>query len=151
MPVTKDEAHMLATIAVACRPIGARRWHAAGVAAIVLNHVAHMSLAEVTKAAVRLAEDINADTPGALKDPRNPCWAERIAQVGPATAPRAVDECPRHPGSDAVTCRGCGADKLAKTESPPKRNIKAANQSGHADLAREAMRAGKHTDTEEAS
>lgn len=76
MPVTKDQAEMLANLTSAARPHGARRWDAAGVMA-QLGKVRNLDLAEVMLACARAARDRDLDTPGAIGNPAAPCWSER--------------------------------------------------------------------------
>lgn len=76
MPVTKDQAEMLATLATAARPHGARRWDAPGVMA-ALSKVRGLELADVMMAAGRAARDRDLDTPAAIGNPSAPCWVER--------------------------------------------------------------------------
>jgi hypothetical protein len=65
MPVTKDQAQMLTSLAIACRPAGARRWDSAGVMA-ALAKVANRSLPEVIVATIRAASDRHVETPGVI-------------------------------------------------------------------------------------
>jgi hypothetical protein len=74
MTVSKDHAQMLTTLAVACRPAGARRWDSAGVMA-ALAKVADRGLAEVVMATVRAASDRNVDSPGVIPSAGSH-WAE---------------------------------------------------------------------------
>lgn len=76
MPVTKDQAEMLAALAVAARPHGARRWDAPGVVAAI-GKVKHLELAEVIMAVGRAARDRDLTTPAAIGNPSAPCWIER--------------------------------------------------------------------------
>ncbi len=85
MPVTRNEAQMLATIAVACRPFGATHWDAPGVVA-VLRKFADRALADVTMALMRAASDPLAKTPGVLTATGSSYWGERLT---PQIAPRA--------------------------------------------------------------
>jgi hypothetical protein len=76
MPVTKDQAHALAALVVACRPYGAPRWDEAGVLAAI-GKVRHLALPDVILAAVRAADDRSTKTPGVLANTTSPCWRER--------------------------------------------------------------------------
>ena len=78
MPVTKDQAHMLAALArgIQAETFGKAQSDEPGIVAS-LEPVAHMSLAEVMRAVSRWAEDLDAKTPGLLKDTRSSCWRER--------------------------------------------------------------------------
>jgi len=149
MPVTKDEAHMLATLAVACRPHGAPRWDAPGVVAAV-GKVAHLSLADVALATIRAADDSTTKTPGVIGNTRSECWRERKPNREIPRLPKAGQDCPRHPGNWPASCHGCAADRLAGEDDPPKprRDTNDVDAAKHANFARELMRAAKH-DTEE--
>jgi hypothetical protein len=76
MPVTKDQAHALAALVVACRPYGAPRWDEVGVLAAI-GKVRHLALPDVVLAAVRAADDRTTKTPGVLANTTSPCWRER--------------------------------------------------------------------------
>ena len=76
MPVTKPQAEMLAALATAARPHGARRWDAPGVMA-ALAKVRHLDLAEVLMAVGRAARDRDLNTPAAIGNTAAPCWVER--------------------------------------------------------------------------
>jgi hypothetical protein len=82
MPVTKDQAHMLAAIAVACRPHGATHWDAPGVVAAI-GRVSNLHLPDVAKAVIRCAEDPTAKTPAPISNPSATCWRERTQAVAP--------------------------------------------------------------------
>jgi hypothetical protein len=88
MPVTKDQAILIAALAKAIRAetSGAGDWDAPGIIA-QLEHCRAMSLAEVMRAVSRLAEDAGVKTPGGLKDMRNPCWRERVIVQTPRMTP----------------------------------------------------------------
>lgn len=79
MTVDKAQAQMLATLTVAARPHGARRWDHAGVMA-ALAKVRGLELADVMMAAGRAARDRDLDTPAAIGNPSAPCWIERPVQ-----------------------------------------------------------------------
>lgn len=76
MPVTKNQAEMLASLGAAARPTGARRWDAPGVMAAI-GKVRHLELAEVLMAVGRAARDRDLETPAAIGNPGAPCWIER--------------------------------------------------------------------------
>lgn len=76
MTVDKHQAQMLATIAVACRPHGAPHWDEAGVMAAIVK-IKHLSLADVTLAVIRAADDRSVRTPGVIGNVSSPCWKER--------------------------------------------------------------------------
>lgn len=76
MPVTKEQADMLAVLACASRPHGAPRWDAAGVAAAI-GKVKHLHLADVALAVFRAADARDVQTPGVIANTASPCWKER--------------------------------------------------------------------------
>ncbi len=118
MPVTKDQAHVLATLAVACRPHGAPNWDAAGVVAAIAK-VHHVGLADVAMAVIRAAADRDAKTPGVIAATTSIHWAEKVAERAPRFPARAgIDECRTHPGEHADGCRACAADALAGDPTP---------------------------------
>lgn len=92
MPVTKPQAEMLATLAVAARPHGARRWDAPGVMAALLK-VRHLELATVGMAVLRAAADRTIDTPGVLGNLGSPCWVERPVERWQPEKTTASDRC----------------------------------------------------------
>lgn len=76
MTVTKEQAQMIATLAAAARPHGARRWDAAGVMA-ALEKVANRNLGDVILATIRAAADRDVETPGVI--PANGShWQEQL-------------------------------------------------------------------------
>lgn len=91
MTVTKPHAQMLATLAAASRPNGARRWDSAGVMA-ALEKVKDRDLAEVIMATVRAASDRDCETPGVI--PSNGShWRDTAAIATPA--PQQLDNAGR--------------------------------------------------------
>ena len=92
MPVTKPQAEMLATLAVAARPHGARRWDAPGVMA-ALGKVRNLELAEVLMAVGRAARDRDLETPAAIGNTAAPCWVERPVERWEPEKTTAVDRC----------------------------------------------------------
>jgi hypothetical protein len=103
MPVTKDQADMLAALACAARPHGARRWDPIGVTAAIAN-VQHLDLAEVMATTARAAADRDLHTPGAIGNPAAPCW--RHHDTADATVPRDRFD-------PATTCTSCGLARNA--------------------------------------
>lgn len=97
MPVAPDQAHMLAELAVACRPHGARRWDRVGIVRAI-EKVAHLALDDVALAVFRAAGDRDLDTPGAIGNTRAPCWRERNLDRPTPLAPRPA----------AAHCASCG-------------------------------------------
>jgi hypothetical protein len=77
MTFTRDQAQMLATLATACRPNGARRWDPAGVMA-ALEKLRDRDLAEVIMATVRAARDRDVETPGVIPTTGSH-WREQLA------------------------------------------------------------------------
>lgn len=107
--MTKDQATMLATLAVACRPIGAKRWDAPGVIA-ALAKVNTLHLADVIHATIRAASDATLDTPAAIGNTASPSWRAYLDSRTLTTSGRQVradercNDCgkpethPLHPG-----------------------------------------------------
>jgi len=122
MSVTKDQAHMLATLAQGIRAEthGAGEWDTAGIVAQI-EPVLAMSLAEVMRALSRLAEDATAKTPGGLRDTKNACWRERTPERETFRPPRADEMCQTHGAGYIDACPGCRADQLAGDSTPPRR------------------------------
>lgn len=76
MTVTREQAQMLTTLAIACRPNRAPTWDAAGVMKAI-EKVAGRSLAEVTLAVIRAASDRECVSPGVI--PSNGShWQEQL-------------------------------------------------------------------------
>lgn len=130
MPVTRDQAHMLAALAIACRPTGAPKWDAPGVVAAI-GKVANLLLADVAHATLRAAEDATALTPGVIAATASVHWRERSPHrttPGPPTREQACLTC----GAWLESCK-CGAT----TQRPVGLNPRASE---HAEAAREALR-----------
>lgn len=116
--LTGDEVTCLAGIIVKLRPHGARRWDARGVYEL-LGKVADFDAAEVIKAAVRLAQDRTALTPGQIAKPDSECWRERLRELPPP--PRQRRYCQTHAvmlDANGI-CRSCRADELVGDETTP--------------------------------
>lgn len=77
MTVTRDQAQILATLAVACRPHRAPTWDADGVMAAIAE-VKHLSLPEVVLAVIRAAADRDAQTPGVIPKLTGSHWSEQL-------------------------------------------------------------------------
>lgn len=126
MPVTPEQAHMLASLAVACRPHGAPRWDEPGVVAAI-RKVAHLYLADVIRAAINAAEDRDLQTPGAIGNPQAPCWRDWVPMRETPTPPKVADACTvcgRH--VDACLC-GVPSKRPARADAcPPTEGFKAA-------------------------
>lgn len=86
MPVSQDQARVLAQLAVDCRPSGARRWDAQGVYAAI-GKVKDRHLADVVLAVIRAADDRNAETPGVINAPGSLHWRERGERSDERPAP----------------------------------------------------------------
>jgi hypothetical protein len=102
--VTHDQAQLLATLARAIRPHGARRWDEAGIVAAI-GRVKHLALADVAQAVIRAADDRSLETPGAIGNPSAPCWKERVAD-----RPQPIT-----PYDPAKFCDICGKSSHAAT------------------------------------
>jgi hypothetical protein len=76
MTVTKDQAQMLATLAAASRPHGARRWDTAGTMAAIAK-VADRNLGDVIMATIRAAADRDCESPGVIPS-SGPHWREQL-------------------------------------------------------------------------
>ena len=94
MPVTKDQAHMLASLAVACRPRGAPHWDEAGVVAAIAK-LNGLLLADVAHAVLRAAEDATAKTPGVITATSSIHWRERSPHHTTPLPPKAGEFCLR--------------------------------------------------------
>jgi len=96
MPVTKDQANMLASLAVSCRPTGAPRWDEPGIVAAI-GKVAHLHLADVAHAVLRAAEDRTAKTPGVIAAVGSVHWRDRNPD-------RPAERKPFDPQGTCATC-----------------------------------------------
>ena len=97
MTVTPEQAKMLTALVIAIRPHCAPHWDAPGVMA-ALKRVAHLRLADVTRAAVNAAEDPTLKTPAPIGIPSSPCWADKVL----------VDRPVREPFDRSTFCGICG-------------------------------------------
>lgn len=116
--LTADEITCLAGIITKLRPHGARHWDARGVYE-QLGKVADIDAAEVIKAAVRLAQDRTALTPGQIAIPTSECWRERLREVAPP--PSRTRYCTVHAvmlNAHGI-CPSCRADELVGDETTP--------------------------------
>ena len=86
MPVTKDQAHMLAALAIAARPYGAPTWDAPGVVAAI-GKVSNLLLADVALAVIRAATDATAKTPAVIANTSSQHWREKTQQTAPRPGP----------------------------------------------------------------
>lgn len=87
MTVTRPQAQMLATLAAACRPNGARRWDQAGTMAAI-ERLYDRDLSEVIMATIRAARDRDVETPGVLPT-AGPHWREQLAPA--SFVPNVID------------------------------------------------------------
>lgn len=100
---------MLASLACAARPRGAKRWDPAGVVAAIA-HVRHMPLAEVAVATFRAAEDATFETPGGIGNTTTSCW-----RSDPTTARTTLA---RDPYDPHTTCGICGKTRQDCERNP---------------------------------
>lgn len=118
MPVTQAQAHDIATLAVQCRPHGARHWDIPGVVAAI-SKVQHLALADVTCAAMRAASDRTIETPAPIGITTSSAWRERLSEPTP-TKPVV---CPVHGLSHAGQCPSCRVDQiLADPDEAPRQD-----------------------------
>ena len=68
MPVTREQAQMLTTLAIACRPYRAPTWDAPGVMAAI-GSIKDWSLGEVMLRVAVAAQDREAKTPAVITSP----------------------------------------------------------------------------------
>jgi len=109
MPVTKQQAQMLAALAVACRPHRAPTWDEPGVMANI-GKVADRSLSEVVLAVIRAAADHECISPGVIPSAGSH-WNEQLkpAKFKPQvlkpeerckTCGKSQHDCVRNPWAD---------------------------------------------------
>lgn len=91
MTIDRTQAQMLATLACAARPHGARRWDAAGVMAAI-GHVRHLDLATVGVVVLVAAADRDLETPGAIANTASPTWRRATQPI--AVPSRSLDHTP---------------------------------------------------------
>lgn len=91
MPVTREQAQMLATLACQSRPHHAPKWDPPGVMA-ALAKVAHLHLADVALATFRAADDKTLNTPAPIGIPSSSCWRERGIDRPVARTPYTPEE-----------------------------------------------------------
>lgn len=95
MPITKQQAQTLVTLAVDLRPRGAPKWDPAGIYAAI-GHVRHLDHGEITRAVIAAASNPELKTPGAIANTDSEVW--RVAQ---APTP------PPSPSGSGVRGNGC--------------------------------------------
>lgn len=133
MPVTKDQAHMLANLAIACRPIGAPHWDAPGVVAAI-GKVNNLLLADVAHAVIRAAEDATAKSPGVITATQSIHWRERSTHRTVPHPPKRDEAC-LDCGARLDDCR-CGSRRTQPVGKNPRNHE-------HAEQARAALRGAK--------
>jgi hypothetical protein len=121
MTLTRDHAQMLATLASACRPNGARRWDHAGTMA-ALAKVADRSLPEVILATIRAAADRDCETPGVIAAAGSH-WAEsaavRVHMPEDPTAVRCTVCGKTQHGPEALAKDGIGPHEFSHPRPKP--------------------------------
>lgn len=132
MPVTKEQAQMLAALAVACRPFGAPHWDAPGVVAAIAK-VHGRALADVGMAVLRAASDPEARTPGVLTAPDSMHWREKLTPQLPPRPPRAGEAC----GVCGKRLDACACGERERRPNRSERNRE------HAEQARRLMQEAK--------
>lgn len=109
MPISREQAHLVAGLACDARPHGAPRWDPPGVVAAI-GRVNHLALPDVVCAAMRAAADRSMRTPAPIGDPTSSAWRERIAEP----VPTKKTYCRTHQTALlAGVCPSCRADTLA--------------------------------------
>lgn len=136
MSVTKDQAHMLAALAAACRPHRAPRWDEPGIVAAIAK-VSSLALPDVTLAVIRAASDPAAKTPGVIAATTSIHWREKASVPTTPQPPRTTEAC-RLCGRHLDRCT-CGQQQTR----PPS---KATNAAQYAEQARAAIRGAKEED-----
>lgn len=145
MPITKQQAQMLTSLAVDCRPPHASRWDEPGIMA-ALAKVSTLALADIILATIRAASDATAKTPAVISATTSTHWREKLADPNATRyhPPKRSEDCPRHPGQYADRCGGCAADAATHTPAPPQQhhvNPDAERAHRGAAAARAALRA----------
>lgn len=129
MPVTRDQADVLAALAVAIRAENRHgRWDKPGIVAAI-GRVKSRSLADVVLAVARAADMPDLDTPGAIGNPTASCWVERKVDrmpLEPYDPTTACDTCsqPEHrhgptSGHDFVSAHDATRARSHETPKPP--------------------------------
>lgn len=132
MSLTQGQARHLAAFIATLRD----DWDERGIY-VALGRCREQRAANVALAAIRCADDPNAETPGAIPNPNGPHWSERRG-----------DDRPFHPPTRREACLLCGrhidrclCDRPTTCPTPP-----TTDPTAHAARARAALRT---TDTEE--
>lgn len=105
MPVSKEQAQLIAPLIRARRPHGAFRWDEPGIVAAI-ERVKHLGLGEVMDALGRAADDRDARTPAVITNLRSSYWRPDLERVGRVKDPFDPEETcsrcnqPTHPDSD---------------------------------------------------
>lgn len=84
MTITREQAQMLTTLAIACRPYRAPTWDAAGVMAAIAK-IKDWSLHEVALRVIVAAADREAQTPGVIASPGMKIPEPKAALFKPTT------------------------------------------------------------------
>src|SRR5690348_14998464 len=116
---TPDRIQMLAHLACASRPHGAKTWDEPGVVAMIRKLLERgFGMQEVIDRTFAHAWDATANTPGTLLTPKT----RQVVETNPAPFPvTRTEECRLHPGEQPGLCRYCAADRLGGTTTPPPR------------------------------
>lgn len=115
MPVTRDQAAQLTTLARSLRPHGASRWDEAGIYKAI-GAVKDFDAAEVAMVVICAASDRNLESPGAIGNTKSPLWQHRWRNPEPQSI--------RAPFEPAATCGECSkprdvCDRARATDPDP--------------------------------
>jgi hypothetical protein len=128
MSVTRDQAEMLATLALACRPHDAPRWDRGGLIAAI-GRVKGRSLASVAIAVMQAAEDHGAETPAVIPA-EGPHWRQPTPSDRPTARPpkphEACRACGRHLHAPDAIC-----DSPTRRPAPPSDPTPGLEQARH--------------------
>lgn len=102
VPVTRDQAAQLTTLARSLRPHGATRWDEAGIYKAI-GAVKEFDAAEVAMVVICAASDRNLDSPGAIGNTKSPLWQHRWRNPEPQHVRAAADK--------TTTCGVCGKSR----------------------------------------
>lgn len=137
MPITQEQAQMITTLALACRPHGARHWDAAGVMANI-RKISNWNLAQAIEHVIRHASDAKALSPGVIAKDFTPAAIASPRDRRGDLPPRKDEECPDHPGQFPPPFCAAHATEHVRTESDPEPQPLPAGITG-ADAARIAV------------
>lgn len=117
---TPERLQMLAHLACASRPAGARSWDEPGVVAMLRKLIERgFGMQEVIDRVFAHAWDSTANTPGTLLTPKTRTVVESNPVPYPVTR---AEECRLHPGQPQATCVPCASDRLVGTTTPPRQD-----------------------------